>query len=59
MTFIHEGSVCVLTAGRRIGSEVTIKKVVGEKFVVVTDAKGRERKCSVKHLAPGAPKKAK
>jgi ribosomal protein L14E/L6E/L27E len=59
MTFIHEGSVCVLTKGRRMGNEVTIAKVVGDKFVVVKDEKGRERKCSVKHLVPAAHKKAK
>ena len=52
MGFITEGNVCSLTAGRRAGRQVTIKKVVTEKFVLVTDEKGRERKCSVKHLLP-------
>lgn len=59
MSFIHEGSHCILTKGRRAGKEVTITKVVGDSFVVVRDEKGKERKCSVMHLAPAGHKKAK
>lgn len=50
MSMMEEGSVCVLTMGRRAGTEVTITKVLDENFVMVKDKKGRERKSSVRHL---------
>ena len=57
MGFMQEGVECVLMKGRRAGKKVTVKKVVGENFAVVTDDKGNERKCSVKHLMPAGKKK--
>lgn len=57
MSFMEEGVECVVTKGRRAGNKVTVKKVVGENFAVVTDDKGNERKCSVRHLMPAAKKR--
>lgn len=54
---IREGNHCVLTAGRRAGSEVTITRIIDDNFVMVRDSKGKERKSSVKHLMPQARKK--
>ena len=57
MSMIKEGNHCVLTMGRRAGSEVTITKIIDENFVMVKDKKGKERKSSVKHLMPHSRKK--
>ena len=53
MGFMEEGAECVLMKGRRAGTKVTVTKVLeGGSFAVVKDEKGKERKCSVKHLMP-------
>ncbi len=51
MPAIEEGRVCVMSAGRRKGEEVTITKVIDSNFVMVKGAK-KERKVSVAHLEP-------
>jgi ribosomal protein L14E/L6E/L27E len=56
MAFIEAGKACVITKGRRRGRKVTISKVVDDRFVVVKDEKGKERKASVMHLMPAEKK---
>ena len=51
---IKVGRVCIKTRGRDAGSKVVITKVIDDCFVQVkSDArKGKERKCSIRHLEP-------
>jgi ribosomal protein L14E/L6E/L27E len=49
---IQVGKKYSLTKGRRAGEKVTVSKIVDERYVVVTTAKGKERKSSVNHLLP-------
>ena len=51
MPAIEEGRVCVMTAGRRKGEEVTVTKVLDDTFVMVKGEK-KERKVSIAHLEP-------
>ncbi len=47
-----EGSVWVVTAGRRAGQEVTLTKALDKNFVMAKMPKGKERKFSILHLKP-------
>ncbi len=46
------GHSCIVTAGRRIGTEVIVVRLIEPSFVLAKDEKGKERKYSMKHLEP-------
>ena len=52
MTAIQVGAKCILTTGRRAGSEVEITELVDKTFVKVKDKKGKVRRSNVMHLEP-------
>ncbi|MEW5997079.1 MAG: 50S ribosomal protein L14e [Candidatus Micrarchaeota archaeon] len=54
MAAIEVGKVCLMKFGRRSGEEVTITKILDENFVMVKDAKGKEKRANIKHLEPVA-----
>jgi len=54
MAAIEEGKVCILKFGKGSGEEVTITKVIDDHFVMVKDAKGKEKRSNIKHLEPVA-----
>ncbi len=47
---IKVGKRAVKTRGRKAGQEVTITKIIDKNFVMVKDAKGKEKRCNVLHL---------
>ncbi len=52
MSAIKVGRKCVLTRGRRAGTEVEITEVLDSNFVKVKDSKGKARKANISHLEP-------
>ncbi|MBI5177391.1 50S ribosomal protein L14e [Candidatus Micrarchaeota archaeon] len=52
MAVISVGRKCVKLAGNDAGSTVTVTKVIDANFVEVTDAKGKAKRCNIKHLEP-------
>ena len=44
----------MMKLGRRSGEEVTITKLIDENFVMVKDAKGKEKRVNISHLEPVA-----
>jgi len=56
MAAIEEGRICIKRMGKDSGEEVTITKVVDNNFVMVTDAKGKESRVSIRHLEPTSRK---
>ncbi|MCX6768808.1 MAG: 50S ribosomal protein L14e [Candidatus Micrarchaeota archaeon] len=54
MAAIEEGKVCIRKFGKGSGEEVTITKVLDDHFVMVKDAKGKEKRSNIKHLEPVA-----
>ncbi len=54
MAAIEEGKVCIRKFGKGSGEEVTISKVIDDHFVMVKDAKGKEKRANIKHLEPVA-----
>ena len=56
MVAMDVGRICVVKAGRRAGEQVTVAKLMDNKFVMVKTSKGKERKFSVLHLEPTSKK---
>lgn len=54
MAAIEVGRVCIKKAGRDAGEEVVIVKVVDNNVVIVKNKKGKESRCSIRHLEPTA-----
>lgn len=52
MSAIEPGRSCILTNGRRAGTQVKITKVLDANFVEVQLPNGKTRKCNVQHLEP-------
>lgn len=47
---IKVGKKAVKLTGRKAGETVEITKIVDRNFVMVRDAKGKEKRCNVLHL---------
>ena len=52
MPAMQIGRECVKTSGRKAGEKMTVVKVIDSNYVEVKDAKGKVKKCNVKHLEP-------
>ena len=44
------GRKAVKLRGRKAGEEVVVTKLIDRNFVMVKDAKGKEKRCNVLHL---------
>lgn len=52
MPAIQVGAKCVKIRGRKAGENVEVLKIVDATFVEVKDAKGKVKRCNVRHLEP-------
>lgn len=52
MVAISVGRECLKTAGRGAGEKVTVTKLIDSNFAEVRNAKGKTKRCNVKHLEP-------
>ena len=52
MAAIEVGKEFLKTAGRDAGEKVKVTKIIDANFVETKDAKGKTKRCNIRHLEP-------
>ncbi len=52
MPAIEVGRKCIVKKGSLMGQQVEIVEIIDDNFVKIKNAKGKEKRMSIKHLEP-------